>query len=44
VGYEFEWDAGKAATNARRHGVDFDEARTATRMAPFARSVLTSTK
>jgi uncharacterized protein len=23
---EFEWDAGKAATNRRKHGVSFDEA------------------
>ena len=25
----FEWDAGKAAANARKHGVSFEEARTA---------------
>jgi uncharacterized protein len=24
---EFEWDAGKAAANRRKHGVSFDEAR-----------------
>jgi uncharacterized DUF497 family protein len=24
----FEWDAGKAATNARKHGVSFEEAAT----------------
>jgi uncharacterized DUF497 family protein len=23
---EFEWDAEKAATNRRKHGIDFDEA------------------
>jgi uncharacterized DUF497 family protein len=26
---EFEWDPDKAAANARKHGVDFDEAGTA---------------
>jgi uncharacterized DUF497 family protein len=26
--YRFEWDAGKAATNATKHGVSFDEAST----------------
>ena len=25
---QFEWDARKAATNARKHGVTFEEART----------------
>jgi len=24
----FEWDSGKAASNAKKHGVSFDEART----------------
>jgi uncharacterized DUF497 family protein len=28
VGYEFEWDAIKAATNLRDHGVSFEEATT----------------
>ena len=28
VGYEFEWDVGKAASNRRKHGVSFDEAET----------------
>ena len=27
--YQFEWDADKAATNLRKHGVSFDEAVTA---------------
>ncbi|MDI7267926.1 MAG: BrnT family toxin, partial [Myxococcota bacterium] len=26
IGYVFEWDARKAVTNLRRHGVSFDEA------------------
>ena len=26
-GLRFEWDEGKAAANARKHGVSFDEAR-----------------
>ena len=25
MGYEFEWDAEKAESNARKHGVTFDE-------------------
>jgi len=29
VGYIFEWDSKKAETNARKHGVTFDEACTA---------------
>ena len=29
MGYEFEWDAEKAESNARKHGVTFDEASTA---------------
>jgi uncharacterized DUF497 family protein len=29
VGYLFEWDGEKAAENARKHGVTFDEASTA---------------
>jgi len=29
VGYEFEWDARKAAANLRKHGVSFEEAATA---------------
>jgi len=29
VGYEFEWDADKAAANLRKHGVSFEEATTA---------------
>jgi uncharacterized DUF497 family protein len=29
VPYQFEWDADKAATNLRKHGVSFDEAVTA---------------
>jgi len=29
VGYEFEWDPTKAASNVRRHGVSFEEASTA---------------
>jgi len=29
LGYEFEWDAEKAESNARKHGVTFDEASTA---------------
>ena len=29
MGYTFEWDARKAETNARKHGVTFDEACTA---------------
>jgi len=29
VPYQFEWDAEKAATNLRKHGVSFDEAVTA---------------
>ena len=28
VGYEFEWDSEKAAANARKHGVSFEEATT----------------
>jgi uncharacterized DUF497 family protein len=28
VGYEFEWDARKAATNLAKHGVSFEEATT----------------
>jgi len=28
LGYEFEWDAEKAESNARKHGVTFDEAST----------------
>jgi uncharacterized protein len=28
VGYEFEWDSNKAASNLVKHGVDFDEATT----------------
>jgi hypothetical protein len=28
VGYEFEWDPAKAASNLRKHGVSFDEAST----------------
>ncbi len=28
MGYEFEWDADKAAANLRKHGVSFDEAST----------------
>jgi hypothetical protein len=28
LGYIFEWDADKAALNARKHGVTFDEAST----------------
>jgi uncharacterized DUF497 family protein len=28
VGYLFEWDQKKAASNARKHGVEFDEAST----------------
>lgn len=28
MGYQFEWDAEKAATNLRKHGVTFDEAST----------------
>ena len=27
--YDFEWDSAKAASNLRKHGVDFDEAETA---------------
>jgi uncharacterized DUF497 family protein len=26
VGYEFEWDSGKASANLRQHGVSFEEA------------------
>jgi uncharacterized protein len=26
VGYEFEWEPAKAASNLRKHGVSFDEA------------------
>ena len=29
MGYTFEWDADKAAANARKHGVTFPEAATA---------------
>jgi uncharacterized protein len=29
LGYIFEWDAKKAESNARKHGVTFDEASTA---------------
>ena len=29
MGYLFEWDASKAETNKRKHGVSFDEAMTA---------------
>jgi uncharacterized DUF497 family protein len=28
VGYEFEWDPGKASANLRQHGVSFEEAST----------------
>ena len=28
MGYEFEWDADKARSNERKHGVSFDEAAT----------------
>ncbi len=28
MGYVFEWDSWKAATNARKHGVTFDDATT----------------
>jgi len=28
LGYEFEWDSEKAESNARKHGVTFDEAST----------------
>lgn len=28
MGYVFEWDARKAATNLKKHGVSFDEATT----------------
>jgi len=28
VGYTFEWDTGKAQSNARKHGVTFEEAST----------------
>ncbi len=28
MGYEFEWDPGKAAANLRKHGLTFDEAST----------------
>ncbi len=28
MGYEFEWDSAKAATNLRKHGVSFAEATT----------------
>ena len=28
MSYEFEWDADKATTNHRKHGVSFDEAST----------------
>ncbi len=28
VAYEFEWDAAKALSNARKHGVTFDQAAT----------------
>jgi uncharacterized protein len=28
MGFHFEWDKQKAATNLRKHGVSFDEART----------------
>jgi uncharacterized DUF497 family protein len=28
LGYEFEWDSGKAESNVRKHGVTFDEAST----------------
>jgi len=28
VGYTFEWDPAKAGSNAKKHGVDFDEAST----------------
>lgn len=28
MGYLFEWDQKKAASNARKHGVEFDEAST----------------
>jgi uncharacterized protein len=28
VGYEFEWNAAKAAANLRKHGVSFEEAST----------------
>jgi hypothetical protein len=30
-GVRFEWDAGKATTNVRKHGVTFEEAATALR-------------
>jgi len=29
MGLNFEWDARKAASNRRKHGVDFEEASTA---------------
>ena len=29
MGYEFEWDPGKASENLRKHGVSFEEASTA---------------
>jgi len=29
VGYNFEWDAEKSASNRRKHGVSFEEATTA---------------
>ena len=28
MSFKFEWDKGKAATNLKKHGVSFDEART----------------
>ena len=28
MGYEFEWNAGKAESNLRKHGVSFDDAST----------------
>jgi uncharacterized DUF497 family protein len=31
LGYRFDWDSEKAASNVRKHGVTFDEASTAFR-------------
>ena len=38
MAFTFEWDPGKAATNARKHGVTFEEAATAF-VDPFGRIV-----
>jgi hypothetical protein len=38
MAFTFEWDPGKAATNARKHGVTFEEAATAF-VDPFGRVV-----